>query len=72
MLLVSCKTSAILNVISGLTTSFFQTFGSPYTDLSAVLINHTNFISGSTPALCFEGFSHLLLRPYVYYKADLS
>lgn len=68
---LSSKIPAVLN-ISGLTGSFFQAFGAVYADLSAFLINHSNFMSGSTPALCFEGFSPLLLRPYVYCKAGLS
>ena len=69
---LSSKIPAVFNDISGLADSFFQAFGAPCTDRSAFLMNQSDFTSGSTPALCFEGFSPLLLRPCAYYKAVFS
>ena len=69
---LSSKIPAVFNDISGLADSFFQAFGAPCTDRSAFLMNQSDFTRGSTPALCFEGFSPLLLRPCAYYKAVFS
>ena len=69
---LSSKTPAVLNDTSGSADSFFQAFDAPCTDRSAFLITRSDFTSGSAPALCFEGFSPLLLGPYAYYEAVFS